>query len=99
VLFRCHVGHAFLPRSLLALHADGVERATWTAARSLEDRAELLRRLAERARRADNDMSARQFEHTADQAMAEAGAIRTAIASLDDSYTAAETTNGQEVME
>ncbi len=46
--FRCHVGHAYSPNSLLADHADGLERALWSAVRTFDERAALLRRLAER---------------------------------------------------
>ena len=46
--FRCHVGHAYSPDSLLADHADGLERALWSAVRTFEERAALLRRLGER---------------------------------------------------
>jgi two-component system chemotaxis response regulator CheB len=104
VHFRCHVGHAFSPRSLLALHAEGVERAMWTAARSLEDRAMLLRRLAERARDAGNETTMEQFELNARHADDEARAIRGAIELLDDGFTAdapdhAGVANGQEIME
>jgi two-component system chemotaxis response regulator CheB len=86
--FRCHVGHAFSPRSLLALHADGVERAMWTAARSLKDRGMLLHRLAERARGAGNIRSAEQFAASADRALSESDAVLRAIDALDDSYVA-----------
>jgi two-component system chemotaxis response regulator CheB len=96
--FRCHVGHAYSPRNLLALHADGVERAMWTAARSLEDRRTLLRRMAERARRAGNDRGADRFERDAARSHEESQAIRRAIIALDDAYTA-ETPNGQEAVE
>jgi two-component system chemotaxis response regulator CheB len=96
--FRCHVGHAYSPRNLLALHADGVERAMWTAARSLEDRRTLLHRMAERARRAGNDRGADRFENDAARAHDESMAIRRAIAALDDAYIA-ETPNGQTVAE
>ncbi|HEX5927249.1 MAG TPA: chemotaxis protein CheB [Baekduia sp.] len=104
VHFRCHVGHAFSPRSLLALHAEGVERAMWTAARSLEDRAMLLRRLADRARGAGNRSTTDQFEANAGRADDEARAIRAAIEALDDGFTAdaPETStvpDGEEIME
>lgn len=46
--FRCHVGHAYSPDSLLADHADGLERALWSAARTFDERGALLRRLGER---------------------------------------------------
>lgn len=46
--FRCHVGHAYSPDSLLADHADSLERALWSAVRTFDEQAALLRRLAER---------------------------------------------------
>jgi two-component system chemotaxis response regulator CheB len=95
--FRCHVGHAYSPRSLLALHADNVERAMWTAARSLDDRAMLMRRIAERARRSGNTRTAEQFELNAERALAESDAIRAAITALDDAY-AAEVPNGRDAV-
>jgi two-component system chemotaxis response regulator CheB len=99
VHFRCHVGHAFSPRSLLAMHAEGVERALWTAARSLEDRAALLDRLADRARAADNGRTAAQFDDTAQTARDEAAAIRVAIAQLDDGAITDDALQGQEISE
>jgi two-component system chemotaxis response regulator CheB len=95
--FRCHVGHAFSPRSLLSMHAEGVERAMWTAARSLEDRGALLRRMAERARAAGHERSAGRFDGDARQAHAEAEAIRAAIAALDDTLIA-DAANGEEAV-
>lgn len=98
VHFRCHVGHAFSPRSLLALHAEGVERAMWSAARSLEDRAALLDRLADRARAAKQNGVVGELSANAERARTESGAIRTAIAALDDNFTA-DVPNGQETQE
>lgn len=46
--FRCHVGHAYSPDSLLADHAEGLERALWSAVRTFDEQAALLRRLGER---------------------------------------------------
>jgi two-component system chemotaxis response regulator CheB len=46
--FRCHVGHAYSPDSLLADHADGLERSLWSTMRRFDERAGLLRRLGER---------------------------------------------------
>lgn len=36
---RCHVGHAYSPDSLLANHADGLERALWSAVRTFDEQA------------------------------------------------------------
>jgi two-component system chemotaxis response regulator CheB len=80
--FRCHVGHRFSARSLLAGHAEDVERAMWTAVRSLEDRATLLRRMAQRVH--GITISRRHFEQQAGTADQQAQAIREAIAALDD---------------
>ena len=82
--FHCHVGHRYSARSLLSAHAEGVERAMWTAVRSLEDRAELLRRMAARAGATGATVSVRHFEREAQVAEEQAGAIREAIAALDD---------------
>jgi two-component system chemotaxis response regulator CheB len=46
--FRCHEGHAYSPDSLLADHAEGLERILWSAARTFDERANLLRRLGKR---------------------------------------------------
>jgi two-component system chemotaxis response regulator CheB len=46
--FRCHVGHAYSPDSLLADHADGLERSLWSSMRRFDERAGLLRRLGQR---------------------------------------------------
>jgi two-component system chemotaxis response regulator CheB len=82
--FTCHVGHAYSPDNLVAAHSEGVERAMWTAARSLEDRATLLERMAGRARQGGNPRSARQFDQAAQAATEQADAIRAAIAAIDD---------------
>jgi two-component system chemotaxis response regulator CheB len=98
MVFRCHVGHRYSPRSLLSLHADGVERAMWTAARSLEDRSLLLLRLADRARVVGNGRSAVQFERGAADATRQADTIRGAIAALDDDLTA-DVPDAEEIVE
>jgi hypothetical protein len=70
----------------------------WTAARSLEDRHTLLKRMARRARDVGNDRSADRFMANAARAHDESLAIRQAIAALDDAYTA-DLPNGQEPVE
>lgn len=46
--FKCHVGHAYSPDSLEVSQAQALEGALWAALRSLQERAELFRRLARR---------------------------------------------------
>jgi hypothetical protein len=49
VRYRCHVGHAYTADSMVAAQASTVEGALWSALRTLEEKAELSRRMAERA--------------------------------------------------
>lgn len=44
--YRCHVGHAWTPESLLRARDDEVEGALWVALRSLQEKAKLSRKLA-----------------------------------------------------
>ena len=44
--FRCHTGHAYSATSLVAALNDGIEDALWTAIRSLEEGALVMRHLA-----------------------------------------------------
>jgi two-component system chemotaxis response regulator CheB len=49
--FRCRVGHAWSPDALLSARDAETEGALWVAVRSLQEKAKLARRLAERAGR------------------------------------------------
>jgi two-component system chemotaxis response regulator CheB len=82
--FHCHSGHKYSVRSLLAAHAESVERAMWTAVRSLEDRATLLRRMAQRAETQGAAYSQHRFEAQARASEEQAQSIRDAVAALDD---------------
>src|SRR5207249_1350462 len=46
--FRCRVGHSFTSDGVLAAHRAAVEASLWAAVKSLEEDADLSRRLAER---------------------------------------------------
>lgn len=46
VEYRCMVGHAYSPRSVLEAHADTQERALWAAVVALEEGANLARCVA-----------------------------------------------------
>jgi two-component system chemotaxis response regulator CheB len=56
--YRCHVGHAYSPDTLLSAKTESVEAALWAALRSLEENAELARRIAKRAHGAQSPAAA-----------------------------------------
>jgi len=74
--FRCHVGHAFSEETLMAVQAHALEDALWAAVRALEEKAELGRRLAERAQARGWKKSAARFEHAARDAEEGSSMIR-----------------------
>jgi len=74
--FRCHVGHAFSEETLMAVQAQALEGALWAAVRALEEKAELGRRLAERAEVRGWRQSAARFEHAARDAEQGSSMIR-----------------------
>jgi two-component system, chemotaxis family, protein-glutamate methylesterase/glutaminase len=59
--YRCRVGHGFSAGSLLVTQRTDVEAALWTAYRALEERAALCRRLAERAKERQAEITAEHF--------------------------------------
>ena len=48
--FECFVGHAFSPESLSEQHSEALERALWTAMRTLKERTVLHKKMIERKR-------------------------------------------------
>jgi len=77
--YRCRVGHVYSEDALVNAQAESVEAALWTAVEVLEERAELLRRVARR--RGDLARTRSRLEEVADDALQRARIIRRAIAS------------------
>jgi two-component system chemotaxis response regulator CheB len=77
--WHCHIGHMYSGDSLEEIQGAAVERALWTALRSLEDRAALLRRLATRASERAQPRSARSFGAQAAQAQQQAELVRAVV--------------------
>lgn len=74
--FRCRVGHVYSPDSMLAAQTDDVDRALWTALRTLEERAALAHKLAERGRERAQGWVDKAFSERAREAEREVQQIR-----------------------
>lgn len=74
--FRCLVGHAFSPESLLAGETEAVERALWVAVKTLEERAALLDKLAARSSELNQTVSMQNFRERSEEHRAQAMLIR-----------------------
>ena len=77
--FRCRVGHAYSPDSLVARHSQKVEEALWSAVVALEERADLFRRVSGRLARTGTGHLRTRFEIGADSALENAKVLRDAI--------------------
>ena len=86
--YRCRVGHAWSPASLLIQQSEALEGALWIALRTLEERAALARRLAEPARRRGHSITATRFEEQATEAQQAARLVRNLLVDRDTLATA-----------
>lgn len=77
--YRCRVGHAFSPESLLAYQDESVEEAMWVAYRALEESAAI----ADRARQHGNAGIVAAYEQKRSDALARAHLIRRALGAED----------------
>ena len=84
VRFACQVGHAYSPESLVELQGDALESALWRALRTLEERADLLGRMARRAGRRGMGETGARLERQAGALTRHATAIRNTILRLRD---------------
>lgn len=80
----CSVGHAYSPENFAAEHGRELERALWTATRTLDDRVVLLDRMAARARINGQRRTAERFEREAHAARDHAAVIRGSMQQFDD---------------
>ena len=81
--FRCRVGHAYSPETMLAAQGDVLEEALWTAMKTLEESARLSKRLAETERERDHEWMAERFDQKETEARDRADVIRRFLASGD----------------
>jgi two-component system, chemotaxis family, protein-glutamate methylesterase/glutaminase len=81
VRFRCSVGHGYTAGSLLESQGEAVEKALWIALRTLEERARMLRKMAEDSRR--RGFSHGSFDSSAKESLHHAEQIRGLLVTLD----------------
>jgi two-component system chemotaxis response regulator CheB len=83
VRFRCRVGHAYSPETMLAAQGDVLEEALWTAMKTLEESARLSKRLAAGERERGHEWMAERFDQKESEARDRADVIRRFLASDD----------------
>jgi two-component system chemotaxis response regulator CheB len=76
IRFRCRIGHAWSPTSLLAEQSEALEQALWTALRALEERAALSARLSDRMKLNGQKLAASRFHDQAEESRRRAALIR-----------------------
>jgi two-component system chemotaxis response regulator CheB len=76
VRYRCHTGHAYSLRTLLAETEVAIEKSLWNAVRAIEERSFLLRTLERRARESGDDRVANEYAADASRDEADAQRVR-----------------------
>lgn len=77
--FRCRVGHAFSPESMLAGQDDRLEEALWSAVKTLEETARLTKRLATVENERGHEWLAKRFSEREHDARERADLIRSVL--------------------
>jgi two-component system, chemotaxis family, protein-glutamate methylesterase/glutaminase len=77
--FRCRIGHAFSEETLVDEQGEMLENALWSALRVLEERAELLQRMAARSQASGHERAARNFTTKSGDALRQAEIIRAGV--------------------
>lgn len=77
--FRCRVGHAWTAEALLAAQGSALDRALWTALRTLEEKIALSARMARHARERGSDRSAERYDRSAEETREAAEVLRRLI--------------------
>jgi two-component system chemotaxis response regulator CheB len=81
--FRCRVGHAYSAESLLEAQREGIEASLWSAVRALEEKAQLSRRIAQRAIDSHRPHAAQRFEEQVRDMEQHANMLRRLLAVLN----------------
>ncbi|PYQ29122.1 MAG: chemotaxis protein CheB [Acidobacteria bacterium] len=91
--YRCRVGHAFSPETMLGAQSEVLEEALWTAAKTLEESARLSHRLAKTERTRGHDWLAKRFEEKEREARDRVEVIRRSLLKSDTSEVPIEISN------
>lgn len=95
--YRCHVGHGFTAETLASMQSSESEKLLWGAIRTLEEQAELQRRLARQWQDRDNPSLYKRFVSNAQQSERTADLLR-AIADASEQTTPAPDMAEEEVV-
>ncbi len=76
VRYRCQTGHAYSPDTLEYEQDKSLEAALWAALRSMEESAQMSRRIADQARQNQNERVALIFEKKAENTEEHAAVLR-----------------------
>ncbi len=79
VRYRCRVGHAYSPATLLAEQSEALEDALWVALRAFEENGALAKRMKQRAQARGHEVSVRHFGEQVQEAQQRAAIIRQAL--------------------
>ena len=82
--FRCRVGHAFSVESMLAGQDEALEDALWVALKTLEEKADLSRRMIQRAKQHGQHMLVQHFSNRLEEAEQRIALIRRALLLKED---------------
>ena len=85
VRYRCRVGHAYSPETMLHAQDDVLEEALWSAMKTLEESARLSKRLAATERDRGHDWLVERFEQKEKEARARVEVIRRYLLKTSDS--------------
>ena len=77
--FRCRVGHAYSPETLVAEQSNSIDVALWAGLRALEENAALMNRMAKKMREQGSTRSAVRLDEQADGALERAETLRRLI--------------------
>jgi two-component system chemotaxis response regulator CheB len=82
--YRCRVGHAYSPETMLGAQDDVLEEALWSAMKTLEESARLSQRLAKNERERGREWMAKRFEEKEADARERVEVIRRHLLRDDD---------------